>query len=167
VRGQIDILNSFTIVKKGQKINQSAAALLDKLKIRPFEYKMNVKSFLEDGKLYDSKVLSITNEQIIEKFKAKSQNLIALSLGSRFIIPAAAPHLMQHAFKNLAAASLASGYEIPQLEAMKAANQAPAIVKKSEAEDEPIDEKPTDDDLCDGELSDGAFNIFGDDEEDY
>jgi large subunit ribosomal protein LP0 len=164
VRGQIDIVNSFTIIKKGQKINQSCAALLDKLKIRPFEYKMNVKGFLEFGKFYDAKVLSITNDQIIQKFQAKSQNLIALSLGSRFIIPAAAPHLIQHAFKNLAAASLASGFEIPQLEAMKATT--PAVAKKSEAVEEPIDDKPTDDDFGDDEIGEGAFNIFGDDEDD-
>merc|ERR1711982_35791 len=93
-------------------------------KIRPFEYKMHIKKFLDGGKLFDAKVLSITPESIIEKFKAKSQNLTTLSLGSGYITAAAAPHCVARAFKNLAAASLASGFEIEQLKAMKAAAAA-------------------------------------------
>merc|ERR1712076_333354 len=73
-KAQIEIINPVTIIEEGQKINKSQAALLDKLKIRPFEYKMHIKKFLDGGKLFDAKVLSITSESIIEKFKAKSQN---------------------------------------------------------------------------------------------
>merc|ERR1712110_1050089 len=123
-KAQIEILNPVTIIETGQKINQSQAALLDKLKIRPFAYKMNVTKFLDGGKLFNAKVLSITPESIIEKFQAKSQNLTALSLGSGYITKAAAPHCVARAFKNLAAASLASGFEIPQLAALKAAAAA-------------------------------------------
>jgi len=73
---------------------------------------MNITKFLDGGKLFDAKVLSITPESIIEKFKAKSQNLTALSLGSGYIVSSAAPHCVARAFKNLAAVSLASGFEI-------------------------------------------------------
>ena len=147
-KAQIEIINPVTIIEEGQKINQSQAALLDKLKIRPFEYKMHIKKFLDGGKLFDAKVLSITSESIIEKFKAKSQNLTALSLGSGYITAAAAPHCVARAFKNLAAASLASGFEIPQLAALKAAaaagpaasgggaKAAPAEAKKEEEKEE-------------------------------
>jgi large subunit ribosomal protein LP0 len=73
---------------------------------------MNVTKFLDGQKLFDAKVLSITPESIIEKFKAKSQNLTALSLGSGYIVSSAVPHSVARAFKNLAAVSLASGFEI-------------------------------------------------------
>ena len=163
-RGQIDIINSFTIIEKGQIINQSQCALLDKLKIAPFEYKMNIKSFLDGGQLYDAKVLSIN---VIEKFKAKCQNMVALSLGSGYITEAAAPHLIAKGFKNLAAVSLASGFDIPQFEVMKAALNAPAEVKKSVTVDAPIDDKPTDDDGSDLDGDFDIFNPFGDEDDEY
>merc|ERR1712226_1529049 len=105
VKGNIEIVNPVVLIEEGQKINQSQAALLDKLKIRPFEYKMEVKNFLDNGKL----------------FNAKAQNLVALSLGSGYVTSAAAPHLISNAFKNLAAVSLAAKYDLPQLAALKAA----------------------------------------------
>lgn len=153
-KAQIEIINPVTIIETGQKINQSQAALLDKLKIRPFAYKMNITKFLDGQKLFDAKVLSITPESIIEKFKAKSQNLTALSLGSGYIVSSAAPHCVARAFKNLAAVSLASGFEIEQLKAMKAAaaagpakaapaggkaDAAPAKEEKVEEEEEDLD----------------------------
>jgi len=126
---------------------------------------MHIKNFLDGTKLVDAKVLSISKEAILEKFKAKSQNLTALSLGSGYITSAAAPHLVARAFKNLAAASLASGFEIPQLAALKAAaaagpaTTAPAAGGKKDAapkEEEKAEE--SDDGLGDG------FNMFGDDD---
>merc|ERR1712183_489522 len=104
----------------------------------------------DGGKLFDAKVLSITPESIIEKFKAKSQNLTALSLGSGYIVSSAAPHYVARAFKNLAAVSLASGFEIEQLKALKAAaaagpatsapaGKADAAPKKEKVEEEEED----------------------------
>ena len=121
VKAQIEIVNPVTIIKEGEKINQSQAALLDKLKIRPFEYKMHIKNFLDGGKLIDAKVLSISPESILEKFKKNASNLTALSLGSGYIVKSAAPHLIMNAFKNLAAVGIASEYDFDQLKAVKAA----------------------------------------------
>jgi len=71
-KAQIEIVNPVTIIKEGEKISPSQAALLDKLKIRPFEYKMHIKNYLDGGKLIDAKVLSISSEAIIEKFTKKA-----------------------------------------------------------------------------------------------
>ena len=46
-------------------MNQSQAALLEKLRLRPFLYKMKIKNYMEDGKLISAKVLSISNEDIL------------------------------------------------------------------------------------------------------
>ena len=127
VKAQIEIVNPVTIIKEGEKINQSQAALLDKLKIRPFEYKMNISKFLDGGKLIDAKVLSISKDSILEKFKKNASQLTALSLGSGYVIKSAAPHLIMNAFKNLAAVGIAADYEFDQLKAVKsAAAAAPA-----------------------------------------
>lgn len=164
VKAQIEIVNPVTIIKADDKINQSQAALLDKLKIRPFQYKMCVKNFLEGGKLIDAKVLSIKTEDILEKFQNNANNLTALSLGSGYIIPQAAPHLIMRAFKNLASASLGAKYEFPQLTALKSAaasapaasSKAPAEEKKPDKKEEKVEEEEED--------VDGAMNIFGDDD---
>merc|ERR1719442_157379 len=40
VKGQIELISSFRILAKGDKVSASAAVLLGKLGIRPFNYKM-------------------------------------------------------------------------------------------------------------------------------
>jgi len=164
-RAQIEIVNPVTIIHEGEKINPSQSALLDKLKIRPFYYKMHIKNYIDSGKLFNAKVLSITPEDVLDKFKANAQNMTALSLGSGYVIPSAAPHLMINAFKNLAGAAIGGGYNFPLLDAMKSAAAAgPAqggggdAKPKEEAEAEAKPESE--------EESDGPIGLFGD-EDDY
>lgn len=127
VKAQIEIVNPVTVIQEGDKVSPSQAALLDKLKIQPFEYKMAIRSFMEGGKLVDAKVLSITSEDILETFSANAMQLTKLSLGSGYIIQSATPHLIINAFKNLAGAAIAADYDFPALAALKsAAAAAPA-----------------------------------------
>jgi len=128
VRAQIEIVNPVTVISEGDKISQSQAALLDRLKIRPFEYKMHIKKFLDNGKIYDAKVLSIKDDDVLEAMSFGIGNLTALSLGSGYLIPSAMPHLLIAGFKNLAGAAIAADYSFPQVEALKAAAAAgPAV----------------------------------------
>lgn len=113
VRAQIEIVNAVTIIQEGDKINPSQAALLDRLKICPFEYKMHIKSFMENGKHYSAKVLAIKSSDVLAAFSLSAANLTAISLSSGYMISSAAPHLIVNAFKNLAGASIASGYSFP------------------------------------------------------
>jgi large subunit ribosomal protein LP0 len=127
VRAQIEIVNAVTVISEGDKISQSQAALLDKLKITPFEYKMVVRAFTENGKLFSAKVLDLKDDDILGFFQAGSQNLTCISLATGYVIPSATPHMIINAFKNLAAASIAADYNFPQLESLKsAAKAAPA-----------------------------------------
>jgi len=113
VKAQIEILNDFDIIAEGDKVSPGQAALLDKLKIRPFEYKMTVKKILQDGQLFDPAVLSITPASILAKFSAGIANCTAISLGSGYVVQSAVPHLIMRAFKNLAAVSFSSDYSFP------------------------------------------------------
>jgi len=124
VKAQIEIANPVKVIKEGEKVNQSQAALLEKLKIRPFEYKMHVKKILDGGKLYAPSVLEIKTDSILSAFKNAGSNLTATSLGSGYIIASAAPHLILNAFKNLACAGLGADYSFPQAEALKSAGGA-------------------------------------------
>ena len=124
VKAQIEIVNAVTVIEEGDKVNPTQAALLDKLKIMPFEYKMNIRSFLEGGKLVDAKVLAITAEDIMESFSAAALNITKLSLGSGYIVSSATPHLLINAFKNLAGAAITADYDFPALAALKSAAAA-------------------------------------------
>jgi len=151
LKAQIEILADFKIIAEGDKVSPGQAALLDKLKIRPFEYKMTVKRIMQDGQMFDPAVLKITTEDILAKFSAGVSNITAISLGSGYVVESAAPHLVMRAFKNLAAVSFATDFKFPQAEALKAAASAgPAVtasaggakaaaVKEEEPEEEEAD----------------------------
>lgn len=165
VRAQIEIVNPVTVIEAGDKINASQAALLDKLKIFPFDYKMNVKSFLEGGKLIDAAVLEITTDDLLMAFGAGAQNLACISLATGYMIPSAMPHAIINAFKNLAGAAIAADYDFPQLDALKnAAKNAPAAggapaAGKAAAAEAPKEEEPAEDvDMGD---------LFGGGDDDY
>jgi len=64
VKTQIEIVADKKIITKGLKIESSMCALLDKLKIRPFSYKMHVKSVYDAGQIFDAKILDISSADI-------------------------------------------------------------------------------------------------------
>merc|ERR1712051_173164 len=166
VRAQIEIVNAVTVIGEGDKISPSQAALLDKLKICPFEYKMNIRAFMDNGKLFDAKVLSITPDAILGFFQDGANNLTSISLASGYCISSAAPHMIINAFKNLAGAAIAGNYDFPQLAAIKNAAKAgpaagaPAAGGAAAAKEEaPAEEEPEEDvDMGD---------LFGGGDDDY
>merc|ERR1711998_24793 len=127
VKAQIDIVTEKQVITTGEKITQTQAALLDKLKIYPFEYKMHIKKVLQNGSVFDAAVLEISTDDILAKFKRAIGIQADLGLGLGVPNAASAPHTLLNGFKNLVAVSAASGYEFPQAKAMlEAAKNAPA-----------------------------------------
>lgn len=153
VKGQVEIVNPVKVISTDDKITAGQSALLDKLKIRPFEYKMHIKKVMDNGAIYAPAVLNIRLEDVLEAFTRSAQNVTALSLGSGYVTSASASHSILNAFKNLAAASFSSGFSFKQAEALKAAAgsrpatssapvaAAPAKVeaKKEEPKEEEVD----------------------------
>jgi len=80
---------------------------------------MTIKKVMMDGNMFDPAVLNITPETVLETFKKGVSNVTALSLGSGYVTPAAAPHLIQHSFRMLAAISFATDFSFKQAEALK------------------------------------------------
>lgn len=164
VKGQVEIVNDVQVVFANEKVTGSQASLLDKLKIKPFFYKMEVKMVYDNGQLFKPGVLSISHESILESFQAAIGNMTALSLGTGYVTKSAAPHIMINAFKNLCSVSFSSDYSFPAVErlkeAAKNASSAPAAKtdeKKEEAVEE-AEEEPDDDVDAD------CGNLFGDDD---
>lgn len=166
VKAQIDIVADKQVITTGDKIGATEAQLLDKLKIYPFEYKMEVRTVLQNGSLFDAKVLSISEKDILAKFRAAIGIQAQLSLGVGYPTAASAPHTLLNGFKNLVAVSAATGFEFPQAKAMldaaknaPAAGGAPAAAAGAAA---PVEEvKQEEEEVVD------MGGLFGDDEDDY
>lgn len=67
-KGQIEIVAEKQVVFKDTRVDSTQAALLDKLKIYPFEYKMTIEKVLQDGSLFPAAVLDISTADIFAKF---------------------------------------------------------------------------------------------------
>jgi large subunit ribosomal protein LP0 len=127
VKAQIDITQGKQVINKGDKIGATEAQLLDKLKIYPFEYKMEVKKVLQDGSLFDAAVLDLSEEVILAKFKKAVTVQASMSLGLGIPTQASAPHTLLNGFKSLVAVCAATEYSFPEAKAMlSAAASAPA-----------------------------------------
>lgn len=127
VKAQIEIVAPKEVIKEGDKVDGTQALLLDKLKIYPFSYKMHIHKILQDGQIFEAKVLALSNSYILQRFRIGSSNLAKLSLGAGVPSAASAPHSMLNAFKNLLAVSAESGYEFKEAQAfLQAAKNAPA-----------------------------------------
>lgn len=127
VKAQIEIQAPKQVITEGDKINGTQALLLDKLKIYPFSYKMHITKILQEGAVFDAKVLALDTETILGKFRKAQQTLASLGLGAGVPTAASAPHSLLAAFKNMVAVSAESGYEFKEASAfLAAAKNAPA-----------------------------------------
>ena len=121
MKTQIEIVADKKVVTAGLKVEATQAALLDKLKIRPFSYKMHVKKVYEDGQTFGAEILDITAADILKRFQSSISNIAAISLGSGYVTKAAIPHIIMNSFKNLAAVTFDSDYSFKQADKMKEA----------------------------------------------
>lgn len=118
-----------------------------------------------DGQLYDPAVLDINTADVLASFGKGCSNMTALSLGSGYVTPAAAPHLIMHSFKNLAAVAFATDYSFAQADALKAAASAAsaapvAIVETARVKEVVKEEEPEEEAEADMDMG----GLFGDDE---
>jgi len=160
-KGAIEIINDVPLIKTGQKVGNSEAALLLKLDIKPFQYGLTMKSVYDNGNLYDVSVLDMTDDTIIAKFKKGVKNIACVSLAIGVPSVASLPHSLVRGYKNVLSVALATDFSIRQTEALKkAAASAPAPTKtaapaKTEAkkEEPKKEEKKVSDDVEDMGMS--------------
>merc|ERR1719281_2142560 len=136
VKGQIELISNFQILKEGDKVSASAAALLGKLGIKPFNYKMEVEMVFQDGGVFPAAVLDIQDSVLMSKFLAGVNNMAALSRELGIPTEAGLPHAFGNAFKNVAALIADVSFTFKEVEEVKkflddpdayaAANPAPA-----------------------------------------
>ncbi|KAK3226292.1 hypothetical protein Dsin_006154 [Dipteronia sinensis] len=163
-KGTVEIITPVELIKKGDKVGSSEAALLAKLGIRPFSYGLVVQSVYDNGSVFSPEVLDLTEDDLLEKFANGVSMVTSLSLAISYPTLAAVPHMFINAYKNVLAVAVATEYSFPQADKVKeylkdpskfavaaapaaaAPAAAAAAAKVEEKKEEPEDE--SDDDLC-------------------
>ncbi|GAA0162819.1 ribosomal protein [Lithospermum erythrorhizon] len=164
-KGTVEIITPVELIKKGDKVGSSEAALLAKLAIRPFSYGLVIESVYDNGSVFSPEVLNLTEEDLIEKFAMGVSMVTSLSLAISYPTLAAAPHMLINGYKNLLSVAVETEYSFPLADKVKEylkdpskfavaaapaaaadAGSAPAAAaKEEEKKDEPAEE--SDDDL--------------------
>merc|ERR1719324_168026 len=101
VKGQIELVSDYQILKVGEKVTASQQVLLGKLGIKPFEYGMIVQQVYQDSSVFSAAVLDIKPEELIGKFCVGMANMAAFSRELGIPTEAGVPHALGNAFKNV------------------------------------------------------------------
>lgn len=101
VKGRIEITSPVELLKSGDKVGNSEAALLQKLDIKPFTYGLILVAIYDNGSVFSPEVLSITNDDLIAGFSTAVRNVAALSYAIEMPTMASVPHSITNAFKTL------------------------------------------------------------------
>jgi len=119
-KGQVEILNDVHLIKTGDRVGNSEAALLTKLSIRPFSYGLQVLHVYDNGNVYDPSILDITDAILLEKFRAGIANIASIGLEIGYPTIASLPHSVINGYKNLLAIGVETDYSFPAAEKIKA-----------------------------------------------
>ena len=117
-KGQIEITNNVNLIKKGDKVGNSEAALLTKLNIKPFSYGLGIQCVYDNGSIFSVDILNIDEAQLLSKFSFALAQVAALSLQIGYPTQASIPHSIGNAYKNiLAITTCLENYSFPRAEA--------------------------------------------------
>lgn len=86
------------------------------MNIQPFSYGMKCFSDYDNGEILTEEVLSISPSVILDAFATNTLRVAAVSLATGYVTAPAIPHLIQNAFKDLAAIGLETGYKFKEIE---------------------------------------------------
>jgi large subunit ribosomal protein LP0 len=121
VKGQIEITNLVNLVKKGEKVEASQAALLQKLNIKPFSYGLVINLVFDTGATFSVDVLDIDQDYLVSKFSFAVSRVAALSLQIGYPTQASLPHSIGNAFKSLVAVTVnLDNFSFPKADPFKA-----------------------------------------------
>ncbi|KAJ5068639.1 60S ACIDIC ribosomal protein P0 [Anaeramoeba ignava] len=140
---QIEIISDVHLIRKGEKVGSSEAALLSKLNINPFIYGMKVLWIYDGGYLYHPKVLKITPDMIGNKLRKGIEDMTALGLALNYPLQTSVPYLISNTFQDILALSIATGFEIEEAREIREFLADPS---KFVVEQEPVDEPEKKDD---------------------
>lgn len=100
-KGTIEIMTEVHLIKKGDKVGASEAALLNMLGYSPFSYGLVVRQVYDSGTCFGPEVLDITSAALREKIQQTVTRLACLSLAIGIPTAASIPHLLANGISNL------------------------------------------------------------------
>ena len=118
-RGAIEITAPVQLLNIGDKVSESAAMLLNMLKISPFSYGLDILTIYDSGAVFDPSILDITEEDIRARFMSGIANIAAVSLAIGYPTVASVPHSIANGFRNIMAVAAATDIEFAQVATMK------------------------------------------------
>lgn len=119
VKGQIELVSEYQILKIGDKVSASQQVLLGKLGVKPFEYGMAVRDVYQDGAVFSAAVLDIKPEVLMSKFFSGMANMAAFSRELGIPTEAGLPHAFGNAFKNVASIIADADFEFEEVKEAK------------------------------------------------
>ena len=137
-RGQIEIVSRMHLVKVGDKVGNSEAALLQKLDIRPFTYGIEVLHVYDDGEIFNAAVLDMKEEDIGEwftcafglyavfsitvvsvgKFLMAARYVAAIAMKIGYPTRASLVHTINNAYKMCLSIGIGTDYKFRQVKAV-------------------------------------------------
>jgi len=173
VKGQIEIKSPMELIKEGQKVSPSQAALLVKLGLRPFKYGLSVHYIYDEGAFFEAKVLDLSEDDLLANFAEGIRNIACISLACGYPTVASIPHSLSNAHKNIFHVSIATSFpykatekiiellENPEAlqEAMAAAAAAAPVAGAAE---EKVEEKVEEEEESEEEM---GMDLFGGDDD--
>lgn len=161
MRGQIEISSRVQMVVAGEKVSDTAAALLDKLNIKPFSYGVVVTIVFSGGVCFDPIVLDLSETDLLNKFRSGAAFVAALGLAIGYPTIASLPHSITNAFKNLMAITLETEYNFPKADDFLNAASAAASAAAAAPADSGAAAPAAAEESSSASSAGGAGDLFG------
>ncbi|KAK2704567.1 large ribosomal subunit protein uL10-like [Artemia franciscana] len=118
-KGTIEIITSVNLIKEGERVDASAATLLNMLNISPFSYGLIIQQVYDSGTVFSPAILDIKADELRERFMAGVRNIAAISLKIGYPTIASVPHSVINGFKNLLAIAASTEVEFKEATTVK------------------------------------------------
>jgi len=118
-KGTIEILNDVHLIKKGEKVGASEAALLNMLGIFPFSYGLIILQVYDSGTIFEPSVLDMTTDDLRAKFMQGVQNVASVCLAINYPTLASISHTFVNGLKNLMSLAAESDVTFKEAEKLK------------------------------------------------
>jgi len=119
VKGAIELVAVVHLLKPGDKVTSSHVALLGKLNILPFFYGFKVTDVWENGTVYSSSILDMSQDDLLRQFLNSVRKLAAISLSASYPTLASVPTLIAGAFSKIIALSIEADLEVKEAKPFK------------------------------------------------
>ncbi|AET40547.1 60S ribosomal protein uL10 Ecym_6159 [Eremothecium cymbalariae DBVPG len=166
-RGTIEITSDVNVVQAGKKVGASEASLLNLLNISPFTYGLTVVQVYDNGQVFPSTILDITDEELVSHFVTAVNTIATISLAIGYPTLPAVGHNLINNYKNLLAVAIASNYIYPEIEELsdrianpeKYASSAPVAAAAAASSDAPAEAaEEEEEDESDADMGFGLFD---------